>query len=276
MAIHMTTVVGSHLTVFEHMLQHYKDMGIDSLLINVQLDQYESPLYCEIKAITRRFRAEIVNVFVGKWLQSVNPYLYWHTLSQAPDDWFILADSDELQTYPGEIHSLISELHSEGYDFLEGFVIDRVAKDGSFPPVRDDVSLWEQFPLAGVITLPIIQGNTMKVAAAKGKVRLSWGQHYSHTGRGCPRDRYFIPVHHFKWTEGLIDRMKARIDFYRSVSDGLWIESEKVLWHCANHEGRINVAEPSFMLRESGVTCPHEAELKAVVLANESRMPRPC
>lgn len=276
MSIHMTTVVGNHLTVFEHMLRHYKEMGIDSLLINVHLDEYESPLYCRIKAITERFHAKIVNVFVGKWLQAVNPFLYWHTLSQAPEDWFILADSDELQSYPGEIHSIINSLQSDGYDFVEGFVIDRVAKDGGFPPVRADVGLWEQFPLGGLVTLSLIQANVMKVVAAKGKVRLSWGQHYSHSGRGCPRTRYYIPVHHFKWTDGLVERLKTRIEFYRGVGDGLWIESQKVLSHCASHGGRINVAEPSFMLVESGLTCPHEAELKAAVLASESRMPRPC
>jgi len=44
MSIHMTTVVGNHLTVFEHMLRHYKEMGIDPLLVHVHLGEYESPL----------------------------------------------------------------------------------------------------------------------------------------------------------------------------------------------------------------------------------------
>ena len=44
MSIHMTTVVGNHLTVFERMLRHYKEMDIDSLLVHVHLDDYESPL----------------------------------------------------------------------------------------------------------------------------------------------------------------------------------------------------------------------------------------
>lgn len=275
MALHMTTVVGGDLAVLEHMLRHYKDIGIDSLLINVHLDEYGNPLYGRVRSIARRYRADIVSVFVGKWLQSVNPSLYRYTLSQAPNDWFLLADADELQVYPSPVSSLIAAVEAKGFDFVEGFVIDRIASDGIFHSVRPDASLWNQFPVAGLITFPLIHANVMKVVAAKGSVWLSGGQHYAYNGRGCPRDLHYIPVHHFKWTSGLIARLKARIEFYKSVGDDLWLESERVLSHCARYGERINIDEPAFMLRNSGITCPHETDLKAFVLANESKMPRP-
>jgi hypothetical protein len=273
--LHMTTVVGNHLVVFEHMLRHYKDSGIDSLLVNIHLDKHEDELYRNVRRIALRYHADIVAVFVGKWLQSVNPYLYQHTLSQAPNDWFLLADTDELQVYSSTVHAVIETAHNKGYDYIDGFFIDRLSADGRFPSVSRNTNLWNRFPLAGAVTFPLLRANVMKVVAAKGWVKISGGQHHAYNGRGCPRSLHLIPVHHFKWTSGILERLKTRVTFYKGMRDPLWHESQRVLSHCLRHGGKINVADPSFMLKESSRICPHEAELKAFLLANEMRMPRP-
>lgn len=275
MNVHLVTVIGGHLNVFDQMLRHYRDSGIESLLVNIQVETYDDPLYECIRAVTLRYRAEIVSVFVGKWLQSLNPYLYRHTLEQAPQDWFVLADSDEFQVYAQPIPAVLHRVDQAGYDFVEGFLIDRVAKDGGLPPVHEEVGVWQQFPLAGAVTFPMIGGNMMKVAAARGSVRLSPGQHYAQAGNGCPISRCYVPVHHFKWTDGLADRLRKRVEFYRAVGDDLWQESERVVRYFDVHSGKININDEELMLRESGIMCPHEQELKDFIAAKSCHMPRP-
>jgi len=261
--------------MLDHMLRHYRESGIDSLLVNIQLEDRGDPLYEQVHAISKKYGAQINSVFVGKWLQSVNPYLYRHTLEQAPNDWFILADADELQVYLGDIRVAVESVSSAGYDYIEGFLIDRVARDGGFPEVSAKTRLWDEFPMAGLITFPLLRANILKVAAAKGAVRIAPGQHYAYQGTGCPHERYYIPVHHFKWTAGLLGRLRKRVEFYKSIGDGLWLESQRVLSYCEKYGGRINVNERAFRLRESGIVCPHEKDLRALVSANAHKMPRP-
>ena len=274
MTIHLVTVVGGHVTVFDEMLRHYKECGVESLLVNIHLRAYDDPLYDKVRAITAKCGGEIISVFVGKWLQSVNPYLYRHTLKQMPGDWFILADSDEFQVYPESFTSVVQSASERGYDHIKGFMVDRVASDGGFPKVESNRSLWEQFPLAGLVTFPLAGGNILKVVAAKGSVRISPGQHYALGGHAYPSDRYNIPIHHFKWTFGILDRLRLRAQFYKSIGDNLWRESERILRHCEQNGGRLNVHEPAFQLRESGLSCPHDRDLKEFVASNASRMPQ--
>jgi hypothetical protein len=276
MNIHMVTVVGNHLTMFDHMLRHYRDMGVDSLLVNVHLERYGDPLYEDIRVVSRRYHAEIVSVFVGNWLQSVNPYLYRHTMQQAPGDWFLLADTDEFQVYPRDVRATLRVVEEMGFDFVEGFFIDRVDKNGALPDVKSDTRPWEQFPLAGLMTFPLLRGNILKVVAAKGSIGIAPGQHYAYKGSGCAREDCFIPVHHFKWTGGLLERLRRRAAFYRSIGDDLWQESERFISYFETNGGKIDVSDFRFNLQESGTVCGHENELKAKVLADADLMPRPC
>ena len=58
-----------------------------------------------------------------------------------PDSWFVLADQDELQVYPGDIFKLIERCKSRGYDYIMGCFVDRVSVSGSFPGVDADRSI---------------------------------------------------------------------------------------------------------------------------------------
>jgi hypothetical protein len=190
----MVTVIGNHLGVhlgvFDRMLRHYKNLGLDSLLINVQPDEYDDGFHAEVRSIASRYNAHIVSVFVGQWTESVNTFLYRHTMEQCPSDWFVLADTDEFQVYPGSLQSILESANNEKFDYIEGFVIDRVSIDGAFPELKKDQPLWEQFPLAGLVTFPLLGANIQKVVAAKGSTQTSAGQHYAHNGKGYPPVRY--------------------------------------------------------------------------------------
>jgi hypothetical protein len=211
MNVHLVTVIGNHLGVnlhvFDEMLGHYRRMGLASILVNVQPDAFDDAFHQEVRAIVERHGGRIQSVFVGEWGQSVNTLLYRHTMELQPRDWFVMADTDEFQVYPDRVLSVLADADKAGYDYISGFVIDRVAEDGGFPDVaagQNGESVWTQFPLAGFVTYPLLRVNALKVVAAKGWVLVAPGQHHAYIGKGCPPDRHYIPVHHFKWTNGFL------------------------------------------------------------------------
>jgi len=265
--IHLVTVVGADLQQFPHMLNHYAEFGFDSLLVNVHLDSCASSLLDEVTIIARKFGAEIDSVFIGKWLQSVNPFLYAHTMRQRPRDWFVLADSDEFQVYPANVREFLSGIDSQGFDYVEGCVIDRVARNGGFPEIVNKPTIWEQFPLAGLVTYPILGGNILKVVACKGRVSLGPGQHSAHSGRGCPRNLHYIPVHHFKWCKGVVDRLRRRIEFYKAYDEAIWRESQRFIHYIETHDGKIDIFDPQYFLAESTSEYPLWPIVKDYVLS---------
>jgi hypothetical protein len=266
--IHLVTVVGSHIDLLPHMLHHYRELGVDSLIVNVHLEKYGDPLYEAVLEVTRAYDAEIGCVFAGKWLQSVNPFLYAQSRDKRPKDWFIMADLDEFQVYPRPLRQFLGEMENAGYDYVEGCVIDRISRDGSFPEIKQEVPLWEQFPLAGMITYPLLGANIQKVVAAKGLVKLGLGQHFARNGIGCPREREYIPVHHFKWFKDLVVRLQKRVEFYKAVNESIWVESQRFVDYCETHSGRIDVLDPQLLLAESAKDYVLWDQVKRMVLAH--------
>lgn len=266
MQIRLVAVVGSHLDVLPHMLSHYSRLGVDSLWINLHMNSYHDVLYYQALEIAEQFGAEIKSIYIGKWLQSVNPFLYAASREKHPNDWFLMADVDEFQVYPQELRSFFQRMDDAGYDYIEGCVIDRLARDGGFPAVDPHISIWSQFPIAGMITYPLLGANIQKIVAAKGCVSIGPGQHEAFGGHGCPRKKEYIPVHHFKWFQGLDLRLKARVEFYRANDEPIWIESQKFLDYWAE-KPNVDLTDPRFFAAESTQEYPLWEEVKNLVFS---------
>jgi hypothetical protein len=261
--VHLATVVCTRLDLLPHFFAHYRQLGIESCLVTVHVENYGAPLYSEISDICKKYGATIVAVYAGKWFQDVNPFLYRQIQQTFPEDWFIFADVDEFQIYPG-VHSVtdfMGQLGYQGYDYVEGVVIDRLARDGGFPEVDAGESIWRQFPLAAMLTYPLLHANILKIVAAKGSVKLGGGQHFALNGKGCPPKRAYIPVYHFKWSKDVADRLRARIDFYKSAGDILWEQSDRFLAYYQTHDGKIDVSDTRLWVEECGMIYPRWKEL---------------
>lgn len=248
---HFLTVVGGSAEILPHALAHYQSLGIESFFLHLQLPSANHPLAFEIEQIARRFSATIASVHIGPWLHDTNRALYRQTLAAYADDWFLISDQDELQLYPRDLPSILGECDRSGFDYIEGCFLDRFARNGSFPTVSPTESIWQQFPLAGFVSAPILEANPNKIVAAKGRVELGPGQHFALSGRGCPPEELYIPVHHFKWTAGVLERLAHRIQLRRHRGDRYWEESQRFLDHCRAHNGRLDIADPSFYLAEA-------------------------
>jgi hypothetical protein len=248
MNVHLVSVVGGYADVLPHMLAHYRGLGVESFFIHVHASHEGDPVLEQVTEIVRNFGCGISSVTVGEWLHNTNRKLYHRTLESRPDDWFLIADQDELQVYPRDMTSILEHCERQGYEYIEGCFLDRLARDGSFPAVSANESIWLQFPLAGIVSASVLQANPNKIVAAKGRVRLGAGQHYALSGRGCPPEELYIPVHHFKWVSGILERLEQRAEFRRERGDRYWEESQRFIDYCHAHNGRLDIGDPSFHL----------------------------
>lgn len=247
MDIHLTTVAGSFVRVLPHMLNHYRELGITSFFVNVHLSHDRDVILEEAQEITNRFGCGIASVVVGDW-QSNQVEMYARFRRQYPNDWFILADQDELQVYPHDLIEIIKECDRKGYDYINGCFVDRISADGGFPEVEQNRDVWSQFPLGGFVSYPMLRADPRKVVAAKGHVKLVGGQHYALSGISCPLGEYFIQVHHFKWVKDLVSRLARRAQILKDSNVPHWAESERFVSYFEKHGGRIDINDPLFGL----------------------------
>jgi hypothetical protein len=260
MQIHLTTVVGSFIEVLPHMLAHYRELGLSSFLVNIHLSDPKDPILEVAEQVTVKFGCGIASVTVGEW-QREQVGIYERSRQRYPNDWYILADQDELQVYPHDLLDIIKECDSKGYDYIRGCFVDRIDASGMFPDVECNRAIWQQFPLGGFISLPMLGADPRKVVAAKGYVTLNAGQHVASNGHGCPIEEYFIQVHHFKWVKNLVDRLAQRAEMLKRSNFSHWIESQRFVSYYEKHCGRIDINDPRFRIAECDRDYKHWDEL---------------
>ena len=195
-------------------------------------------------------------------------------------DWVVYADSDELHDlgWSGPyrtVPALGRKLTEMGMNAMHGIMVDRIAEDGSLPPVRGEEkagTLADQFPIECRITQRVAKAGCLgKVVMAKAYLALGPGAHWLIARGGCPpgqasreccfprriqwfltRDEFSdccpefarwmprqVKVNHFKWYEGVIPRLERRRNVYRSLKNNVWLESQRLLDHLGNHSGRF-------------------------------------
>jgi hypothetical protein len=263
MQVHLTTVIGSYIKVLPHMLAHYRELGLSSFLVNVHLSDPQDPVLEMAKQVTTKFGCGIASVTVGDW-QREQVGIYARSRQRYLNDWYVLADQDELQVYPHNLLDIIKECDSKGYDFIWGCFVDRIGANGMFPDVEYDRSIWRQFPLAGFICFPMLGAYPRKVVAAKGHVTLGVGQHLAFSGRACPIEEYFIQVHHFKWVKNLVDRLARRAEILKRSNYPHWVESQRFVDYYEKHCGRIDISDPRFRIAECDRNYKHWEEITRI------------
>lgn len=230
------------------MLEHYRDIGITSYQLHVHMKSPEDPILSEVRAITDRMGVNIASVQTGQIWFNFQTDLLWNLLPSCPNDWFIIADQDEFQVYPSDLFEVLETCESNGYDHILGCFVDRLGPDGTLPELSPDLPLWSQFPLGSFVTYPILTGSPVKVVAAKGTVGLLGGAHWvTNQSSPCPLDLYHIPVHHFKWTTGIVEHLRDRADLVRTV-DAHWNESRRAVNYLERNDGKFDISDPRLMV----------------------------
>ena len=258
MKINLVTVCGHNTTMLRHMLQHYKDF-VDEIYVVVYLSSDKDRVLSEVKEITCDLNIDIHRTTIEEpfnWERVTE--LYNETKLLKPDDWWIVADDDELHVYPKPINELIEDCEENGYKFITGAFLDRIGENGRFPKVTDDNDIWKEFPLVGSFRYPISNACPNKTVVVKGDIQITNGQHYAmidgedtygdrwnHPLR-YPIDKCFIQVHHFKWDLSVLDRLR---EVSRIKKDYTYHEEYKKMFdYILDNNMKINIMDKRFMI----------------------------
>ena len=131
--------------MLRHMLNHYKDI-VSDIFIVVYLSSDKDKILSEVKEITRD-----LNIDIHK--QTIEEPFHWERVTELynetkllkPDDWWIVADDDELHVYPKPINELIENCEENGYEFITGAFLDRIGEGGRFPKIMMIVIFGKSF-----------------------------------------------------------------------------------------------------------------------------------
>jgi len=249
----LVTVVGENTHLLPHMLKHYEDV-IDKAYVAVYRQSDDDGILEEIEELG-----------IEPFMVFTEPKYNWNRVTEIyntikhtkPNDWWIVADDDELQVYPEPIEDIIKNCERYGYDFVTGGFLDRIGIDGTFPEVTRDTNIHKAFPLAGFFRHPMSGACPNKVTLMKGYQKVTSGQHYAlfndgtnswGTGhaRRMPVNEIFTQVHHFKWDSTCIERIKKVADNKKDYS---FSDEYKIMYDAIKDSGwKIDVNNLKFLI----------------------------
>ena len=273
----LVTVVGKNTHMLPHMLKHYEDK-VDKVYLAVYRHSEDDGILEEIEELGitpyKVFTHEKYN-----WEKVTD--IYNEIKETKPNDWWIVSDDDELQTYPDSIESITKHCDNKGYDFVTGGFIDRIGKDGTFPLVRRDTNIHEAFPLAGFFRYPMSGACPNKCTLMKGYQKVTPGQHYAKFENGnswgsshpkrMPVEECFTQVHHFKWDSTCLERIKEVAEIKKDYAYSK--EYNKMYRAIARSDWKIDVENIDYLvvkLKESSYIeykdYPHWDELRKLII----------
>jgi hypothetical protein len=260
----LVTVTGSRTSTLKHMLNHYKDL-VDEMYVVVYEWEGKS-LYESVNNIVSQFpTAKIIKrVYKEKFNWEYVTKLYNEIKMMYPDDWWIVSDDDEFHVYSKNLNTIIDECESNGWVMVRGGFVDRIGREGEFSELKEDVNIFEQFPLAGCFRYPLSNACPNKMCIMKGWVELTPGQHYAKIDgqttwkwQGwnhpliAPTNQYNVQVHHFKWDSTCIDRIKAVADINK---DYAYSKEYQIMYDALKlNNFKIDIYDERFMLEDVGV-----------------------
>lgn len=249
-------MIGGDVAVVPQMIEHYQRLGVESFMLIRHAEHAGTPVFQAAEEAVRAAGLELYESHVGPWDEDLNATLTERAMARFPDDWFVVADLDELLVLDDSLQDVLAWCDARSYDAIEGCYLNRVALDGGFPKVTVG-PLWDQFPLAGNLSFGLLGATPTKVALARGRVRLTLGHHTTVNGHAAPHRDVYAQVHHFKWNNSVVERTRIRKSHFQSgawrlESPALMSETVRFLNHVAAHGGRIDVTEPVFMFHRCG------------------------
>jgi hypothetical protein len=153
----------------------------------------------------------------------------------SPDEWVMITDVDEFLDAGTGVQDEIARAEEEGANVVRAQMVDRVAIDGSFPPIDPGTDLWATFPRECALTKLLQWSTDYKGVLVRGHLEAAMAHHEFRDERLASR---WLRLHHFKWNANVLPRLQSAIDLARASGINWWVEYDRVLRHVAEH-GRI-------------------------------------
>lgn len=253
--LNLVTVVGENTHILPHMLKHYEDM-VDNVYVAVYRQSEDDGIVEEVRALG-----------IEPYFVYTEPKYNWERVTEIynsikntkPNDWWIVSDDDELQVYPRHVQDIVIECERYGYDFVTGGFLDRIGTNGTFPKVTRDTDIHKAFPYAGFFRYPMSGACPNKVTLMKGHQYITPGQHYAYFQDGTnswgrehtkryPVREVFTQVHHFKWDDTCMERIKRVADVKKDYS---YSEEYQIMYDAIVNSGwKIDIENPTYKVEK--------------------------
>lgn len=254
--VNLVTVT-SRITSLKQMLDHYSPT-VDQIYVVGYKTSPESTIVQDLQNLgVTPFKI----VEGPKFQFEIVTQLYNEVKLTKPNEWWIVADDDELHVYPTDITQMIQECEENGWEYITGGFLDRIGENGEFPTILPTTDLWQAFPYAGFFRYPMSQACPNKVCVMKGNVEVCNGQHYAiYDGKTVwgvegtkhlkryPPDKGFVQVHHFKWDSTVLGRLEEVSSIREDYT--YWKEYRKMLNGILRKDGKINLRNPEFLFEK--------------------------
>ncbi|KAB7852701.1 hypothetical protein [Streptomyces mobaraensis] len=226
---------------------HYRALGITDFRLAFHFPDHTPAAWRDqLLAVAAELGLAPATVSTGPWHEHTNTGLRDTLREQAGPGWHLLADSDELHTYPAPLTEVIAGAESAGRQVVGGLMLDRVAPDGRLAHWRPETGLDRAFPLGGHLTHRLLRGDPRKIVLARSGTSVASGNHRAPGHKPDPGT--LACVHHFKWRAGVLDDLRRRVENFTS---GAWAEhtpavrdeAGRLLEHIDRRHGRIDVAD---------------------------------
>lgn len=258
----LVTVTGHRTNTLKHQLRHYKNDVRDAYIIVYEHENSNKSTKDEVEAIAKEEGFKIHTVRTHRpfdWEEVTR--IYNEIKDLYPNDWWLIADDDELQLYWEPIEELIEDCEKHGWEYVSGGFVDRIGLDGTFPEIKPDSNLWQLFPIASFFRQPLSKACPNKTCLAKGRIRVSNGQHYIMEGKNVvwgtrgwlhpkryPINRNLVQVHHFKWDNTVFQRL---LDVANIKQDYAYSNEYQIMYNAIKDNNfKIDISNPIFCSME--------------------------
>jgi hypothetical protein len=257
----LVTVCGHNTTMLYHMLRHYQ-YNVKEIFVILYAHHEKDPVIEQGLHVLEQFNLKPHKIVYERpfdWARVTEHYNETKLLK--PDEWWIVADDDELQLYSKPTYQIIDECEEFGYEFVTGGFVDRIGENGTFPIITNESNIWEEMPEAGFFRYPLSYACPNKVTLMKGNVKVSNGQHYvqlDDTKTTCqmehpkkyPIEKNFTQVHHFKWDSSVLDRLQQ---VGKSSIGESWGEEYQLMYNeIEKNDFKIDLTKEEFMFQRLG------------------------
>jgi hypothetical protein len=254
--VHLVAVIGGDAALLPAFFAHYRALGIESFLLAGHAASENDEDFEALRRTVQQAGLDFAVTFAGPYDPTRSAAILREIMSAQPEHWFVIADSDEFQVYDRPLDQVVAWCEHERVDLVEGCFLDRVALGGALLSVASG-ALWTQFPLAGAFSFALLGATPTKVVLSRGRVALELGNHTAKNGRAARHRDMYAQVHHFKWTESVVERIRIR---KQKREEGEWpvpylsmlCEAIRFLDHVTANQGRIDVTEAAFMFHPCG------------------------
>lgn len=243
----MITVDGFRVALVNSFIDYYRKIGIEvrNILITVQMTR-ESKLDHVVNVLDiLKSKGVYYDILVGEWSSESLMFHQAHKLLHCtrPNDWIIVADSDEFHEYPTkDVKVFLKKLDFRNINIVNGIFLDRVSINGSLEELYYDSHIFEEFPLGCQLHRSFSLGTPKKVMAFKGYLRINRGHHRIALCWFWNRRNYLdltpwdscppkilvelksyarrLNVHHFKWMKGQYEATQHKAKVWANTSVG--------------------------------------------------------